>query len=52
MEFFMSIIDVASARLLASSFEKLARLFCELARKAEDRRFTRDVANDLCMLSG
>lgn len=48
----MSIIDVANARLLASGFEKLGRLFCDLARKAQDRRITRKVANDLCMLSG
>jgi hypothetical protein len=52
MEFLMSVIDVANARLLARGFEKLARLFCDLARKAKDRRITREVANDLCMLSG
>jgi len=52
LEFLMSIIDVANARLLASGFEKLARLFCDLPRKAEDRRITREVANDLCMPSG
>ena len=45
-------IDVANARLLASGFDKLARLFCDLARKAEDRRITREVANNLCGLSG
>jgi hypothetical protein len=48
----MSIIDVANARLLAGGFEKLARSFCGLARKAEDRRIIREVANDLCMRSG
>jgi hypothetical protein len=48
----MSIIDVANARLLASSFEKLARLFCDLVRKAEEQRTAREVANDLCVLSG
>jgi len=48
----MSIIDVANARLLASAVEKLARSFRALARKAEDRRIKREVANDLCMLSG
>jgi hypothetical protein len=52
MEFLMSIIDVVNARLLASGFEKLARLFCDLARKTEDRRITREVANELCTLSG
>jgi hypothetical protein len=52
MEFLMSIIDVVNDRLLASGFEKLARLFCDLARKAGDRRMARKVANDLCMLSG
>jgi len=46
------IIDVANARLLASGFEKFARLFCDLARKAEDRRIAREVANEICMLSG
>jgi len=52
MEFLMSIIDVVNDRLLASGFEKLARLFCDLARKVEGRRIARKVANDLCMLSG
>jgi hypothetical protein len=52
MEFLVSIIDLANARLLASGFEKLARLFGDLARKADDRRITREVANDVCMLSG
>jgi hypothetical protein len=52
MEFLMSVIDVANARLLAKGFEKLAKLFCDLARKADDRRITRQVANDICMLSG
>jgi hypothetical protein len=52
MEFLMSIIDVVNARFLASVFEKLARLFCDMARKAEDRRITREVANDVCVLSG
>jgi hypothetical protein len=52
MEFLMSIVDVATARSLASGLEKLARLFCDLARKAEGRRITREVANDLCALSG
>jgi hypothetical protein len=51
MEFLMSIVDVASG-LLASGFEKLARLFCDLARRADDRRITREVANDFCGLSG
>jgi hypothetical protein len=52
MEFLMSVVDVASGRLLASGFEKLARLFCDLARRADDRRITREVANDFCGLSG
>jgi hypothetical protein len=52
MEFLMSIIAVANARLLASGFEKLARLFCDLAQKSEDRRITREVANGHCMLCG
>jgi hypothetical protein len=50
--FLMSIIYVAGACLLASGYEKLARLFCDLVRKAEDRRITREVANDVCVLSG
>jgi hypothetical protein len=52
MEFLVSIISVANIRLLASGFEKLARLFGDLARKAEGRRITREFANDVCMLSG
>jgi hypothetical protein len=52
MEFLVSIVDVANARFLASTFEKLARLFGDLARKADDRRLVREVANDVCMLSG
>jgi hypothetical protein len=52
MEFFMSIVDIANGRLLASVFERLARLYRDLARKAEDRRITREVANDLSLLSG
>jgi hypothetical protein len=52
MEFLMSIVAVASAHLIASGFETLARLFSDLARKAEGRRIIREVANDLCMLSG
>jgi hypothetical protein len=51
MEFLMSVIDAANARLLATFFKKLAKLFCDLARTAEDRRITREVANDLCRLS-
>ena len=52
MEFSMSTVDVANGSLLASSLEKLKRLYRDLARKAEDRRITREVANDLCLLSG
>jgi hypothetical protein len=52
MEFLVPIIDVANARFLGSGFEKLARLFGDLARKANDRRIIREVANDACMLSG
>jgi hypothetical protein len=48
----MSIVDIANNRLLAIRFEKIAKWYCDLARKAEDRRITRDVANELCLLSG
>jgi len=52
MEFSMAIVDIANGRLLASGFHKLARLYRDLARNAEDRRIAREVANDLCLLSG
>ena len=52
MEIFMSIIDIASGRLLGSGFNKIARRCRDLARKAEDRRITRETANNLCLLSG
>ena len=48
----MSIVLVANHHLLANGFEKLARFFCDLARKAQERRITRGVANDRCILSG
>jgi hypothetical protein len=51
-EILLSIIEIANGRLLASGFEKLTRLYCDLARKAEDRRITRELANNLCLLSG
>jgi hypothetical protein len=48
----MSIIDVPNTLFLSSGFEKLAKFLCSLARKAEGRRITREVANDVCALLG
>jgi hypothetical protein len=48
----MFIIDIPNTRCLSNGFEKLAKFLCDLARKAEGRRITRDVANDACALPG
>jgi hypothetical protein len=48
----MSIVDVANSRLLESGFKKITTWYRDLVRRAEDRRIAREVANDLCLLSG
>jgi hypothetical protein len=51
-EILMSIVDVANSRLLESGFKKITTWYRDLVRRAEDRRIAREVANDLCLLSG